>query len=112
MNERAGRMPRREGSTVTPLRLFGIAVILVVATVAWFVLAGATTYRTDTADTTGYDKVGSLWGEPQTQFAPTFRTGKKELDIASSDIAADFTLDQRKKGLLWYSTYAVDFRAT
>jgi hypothetical protein len=45
------------------------------------------------------------------QTAPTFVSGGAAHDIASSDITADIALDQRKKGLLWYSTYAVDFDA-
>ena len=32
--------------------------------------------------------------------------------LDSSDLEVDFDLVQRKKGLLWYSTYAVGFHGT
>ena len=97
---------------LTPLRLLAIAVILVAATFGWFVLGGSVAYRTDMSGGDGAQRVGSLWGQPQVQSAPTFTTGTKQLDITSSDIEARFELDQRKKGLLWYATYAVDLDAT
>jgi hypothetical protein len=33
------------------------------------------------------------------------------MEIAGSDISAAFKLTQRRKGLLWYATYVVDFKA-
>jgi len=97
---------------LTPLRLLAIAVILVTATLGWFVLGGSVAYRTETSGGDGTQQVSSLWGQPQVQSAPTFTAGTKQLDITSSDIEARFELDQRKKGLLWYATYAVDLEAT
>ncbi len=94
-------------------RLFAVALIFALATAAWLVLAGSVQVRT--TDTTGRlgDEVSGLWGTPQTQSAPTFTvaSGKQPLEIASSDISAKFELDQRRKGLLWYSTYVVDLSA-
>ena len=46
---------------------------------------------------------------PAFSYATTGKIGT--LDLVGSDITADFKLDQRRKGLLWYATYAVDFRA-
>lgn len=80
----------------------------------------------------GSDRAGvhELWGRPQVQFAPkvwTTRTEKtSKLDdkgkrviqevqvqdpvvLESSRIVSDIDLDYRRKGLLWYSTYKVDF---
>jgi hypothetical protein len=96
---------------MTPLRLISIFVIFVVAAGAWFVLGGSVAFRTETSNERGFEDVGYLWGGPQAQTAPTFVSGGAAHDIASSDITADIALDQRKKGLLWYSTYAVDFDA-
>ncbi|MBE0417859.1 MAG: inner membrane CreD family protein [Coriobacteriia bacterium] len=92
-------------------RLIGIFVVFVVATFGWVVLGGSIEARTHQADGSGWENVGSLWGEPQTQSAPVFSAGGSQIPIASSAITADFDLDQRRKGLLWYSTYAVDFTA-
>jgi len=103
---------------MTALRLVAIALIFVVATVAWVVLAGSVQYRTDTSDNTLGTDVAGLWGAPQYQTAPTFtyrpdgEGAALPLAIAGSDITTRFDLDQRRKGLLWYATYAVDFDAT
>jgi len=95
-------------------RLFAIIVIFVLASIAWLVLAGSVQVRTtSTTDRLG-DAVGGLWGSPQTQRAPEFRysaPANTTLDIAGSDITASFDLNQRRKGLLWYATYVVDFKA-
>jgi hypothetical protein len=59
--------------------------------------------------------VGGLWGSQQTQVAPEFRyspaDASNRIAIAGSDISADLKLKQRRKGLLWYATYVVDFKA-
>lgn len=98
---------------MTVLRLIAIALIFMLAAGAWFVLAGSVDYRTNNSDAALGERVEGLWGGPQSQLAPTFVAeagGKKsELDVVGSDIKADFELDQRRKGLLWYATYEVDF---
>ncbi len=97
-------------------RLFAIVLIYLLAAGAWLVLAGSVQIRTDSSDERLGDAVGGLWGAPQLQEAPVFRytpaTGSKELAVSSSDIEADIALEQRRKGLLWYATYVVDFSAT
>lgn len=90
-------------------RLFAVFVIFVGATLAWVILAGSLEFRTNETRGEGAAAVGALWGEPQAQRAPEFWAGKRPVSIASSDITADLTLDQRRKGLLWYSTYSVGF---
>lgn len=100
------------------IRLFAIGCIFALATIGWAVLAGSVQIRTDTSDVSLGERVEGLWGGPQTQTAPAFGFradsggGDRRLEIAGSDITADFTLDQRRKGLLWYATYTVDFAAT
>lgn len=96
-------------------RLFAIGVIFVLATGMWLALAGSVQIRTSgTTDRLG-DAVGGLWGSAQTQNAPEFRSfgvgGQNRLEIEGSDITADFKLSQRRKGLLWYATYVVDYKA-
>ncbi|MEI8084261.1 MAG: inner membrane CreD family protein [Actinomycetes bacterium] len=96
-------------------RLFAIIVIFVLASAAWLVLAGSVAVRTDSSDQRLGDAVGGLWGSPQTQEAPVFRlapgSDSAPVEIAGSDISATFDLSQRRKGLLWYATYVVDFKA-
>lgn len=97
---------------MTAPRLFAVFLILAAASFGWVILGASVQERTSGAGTQGFEQVGSLWGQPQVQYAPTFTSGKKPVAINSSDIGADFALDQRRKGLLWYSTYRVDFDAT
>lgn len=100
---------------MTGKRLFAIVVIFMLSAAAWFALAGSIQVRTDSTDARLGDAVGGLWGSPQRQEAPLFRVTSgalgKALPISSSDISADVKLDQRRKGLLWYATYVVDFKA-
>ena len=94
-------------------RLFAICVILALASGAWFVLAGSVQVRTTGFSNELGAQVAGLWGTSQRQAAPSFaaRTASGTVDavVASSDVSADFKLDQRRKGLMWYSTYVVDF---
>lgn len=98
---------------MTVPRLVAIALIFIIAAAGWGVLAASVEYRTNSSDSALGERVEGLWGGPQWQSAPrfTYRTGAAEtaLELASSDITADFELDQRRKGLLWYATYEVAF---
>jgi hypothetical protein len=100
---------------MTAGRLFAIFVIFVLATAGWFALAGSVQVRSDVSDQRLGDAVSGLWGSAQEQSAPEFRTGEgnssSRLEIAGSDISAKVNLNQRRKGLLWYATYVVDFKA-
>ncbi len=105
-----------EGALMSGRRLFAIVVIFVLSSMAWLVLAGSVQIRSESSDERLGDAVSGLWGAPQMQEAPTFTyTDQKPglgLDLSGSDITADFTLDQRRKGLLWYATYVVDLKAS
>jgi hypothetical protein len=114
--------------------IVAIVIVYLVAVVGWITLAGTISYRTDHQDTQLKNEVGQLWGTPLEQKAPQasltvdspardatpinnglvyVRPGaepeKYELPIAESDISVGLDLDQRQKGLLWYSTYRVRF---
>ena len=115
-------------------RLLAIAFIYVGASLAWLVLGGTIATRTHSADNRLHDRVQSVWGVAQTQAAPTafydtqFKTqetvtenGKQKVVERSqtiahavapsaSDVAVNLVLEHRQKGLMWYATYAVDFR--
>jgi hypothetical protein len=114
--------------------IMAIVIVYLVAVAGWITLAGTITYRTDHQDTQLKSEVGQLWGTPLEQKAPQAsltvdrsapsanplnsgvvyaRPGaepeKYELSIAENDISVGLDLDQRQKGLLWYSTYRVRF---
>jgi inner membrane protein involved in colicin E2 resistance len=107
--------------------------IFICTTIAWMILGSTILYRTHDSDQQLKGRVGSTWGTPQEQSPPsaiytkteivpttTIENGKtiihnnKEqrtyaLPLTSSHINANLKLDHRQKGLLWYSTYTVDF---
>lgn len=102
---------------MTGKRLFAILLIFVLASAAWMVLAGSIQIRTQSFDGRLGDAVSGLWGSAQVQGAPGFTAtgnGTKRVapvELVGSDIDVALALDQRRKGLLWYSTYVVDFDA-
>lgn len=117
-------------------RLVAICFIFFCTSIAWLILGGTITARTTTSDGHLRGRVQSVWGVPQTQAAPTAvysipvnytdtieENGKQRLVTrttlqpvivrpSSSDVQVQLALDHRKKGLLWYSTYAVVFRGS
>lgn len=126
---------------MTPLRLAAIALIYVVAAVAWFVLGTSVVARSGEFDERLSSDVALLWGGPQVQTAPdlwferpktvveaverTDAAGRKVTEnvtrvvservpvaLQSSDVDVSLSLDHRRKGLLWYDTYGVRLRAT
>jgi hypothetical protein len=124
------------------LRTIAIIFIFLCSAVAWVILGGTVVHRTDQAKEFGTGAVGELWGTEQNQRAPRFyykvarevevkgeeaaageappetKPEKKVVEEAvfvepaGADIDARLNLKHRKKGLLWFSTYVVDYRAT
>jgi hypothetical protein len=114
-------------------RILAISFIFVCTTAAWFILAGTIQTRTYQSDDKLRAGVSSIWGAPQEQRPPSasfIRTEEKKtktetdgrttirsefkqvnvpIAIDSSRIQVDLKLEHRQKGLLWYSTYWVDF---
>ncbi len=99
-------------------RIAAIAFIFFCTAVAWLILAGTITARTYFSDDISRKKVVANWGAPQVQQPPT--VGYTQLAAAGTNTAVieqpeasridvDLRLDQRQKGLLWYSTYKVAF---
>lgn len=124
--------------SMTTLRLMAIALILFLATLAWFVLGASVTARSHEFDQRLVTEVAQLWGGPHRQVAPSVivererqvdekvqeqtpsgrtiaslitRTivDKDPVPLASSRIDVDLRLEYRQKGLLWYDTYTVGF---
>ena len=114
-------------------RIAAITFIFICSSVAWAILGTTIFARTYSYGTTLKDRVASIWGAPHVQRPPFAATTKvvlrKEqaqengktvmrtvqdhvptnLLLESSRIDVVLNLEQRQKGLLWYSTYKVDF---
>ncbi len=125
---------------MTPTRLAAIVLIYVVATFAWFALGTSVVARSGEFDGRLSREVALLWGGQHLQVAPAVwverpktvqehvqqleqgRTVTREVTrtvpdlspvaLESSRIQVHLALDHRKKGLLWYDTYAVRLKAT
>ena len=114
-------------------RIAAIGFIYSCITIAWLILGATVHFRTQDQDDKLKSAVGQLWGTAQTQQAPQIywlervvhietndkgetvsRTSevKHYIDLAASRIEVDLNLAHRRKGLLWYSTYQVDFSAS
>jgi inner membrane protein involved in colicin E2 resistance len=114
-------------------RIFALIFIFACTSIAWWILGGTIFQRTYSADSELKGKVMSSWGAPQKATPPKMewattatrtvevrkdnqvstREEQYERDLplalAGSRIGADLNLEHRQKGLLWYSTYAVNF---
>ncbi len=114
-------------------RIFAIAFIFACTAVAWMILGATIFSRTNSYGSNLKERVGTTWGTPQVQTPPkasylttttemvervvegksitekTTKTSTHDLPLAASNIRVGFDLDHRRKGLLWYSTYKVDF---
>jgi inner membrane protein involved in colicin E2 resistance len=114
-------------------RIIAIAFIFICTSVAWAILGATLFARTYDSGAMSMDRVESTWGTRQNQAPPTasyktttttqeaavengvqvIRTVNEdhitELPLESSKIDVDLDLQHRQKGLLWYSTYKVNF---
>jgi inner membrane protein involved in colicin E2 resistance len=107
--------------------------IFVCTSIAWIILGGTVMDRTHQSDDELKGHVAATWGSPQEQTPPsanviwmqTVSVKTKENDktivrneqverttvlpLDSTQLTVNLKLDHRQKGLLWYSTYVVDF---
>jgi inner membrane protein involved in colicin E2 resistance len=114
-------------------RIAAIGFIFVCTAIAWGILASTIFYRTYSSDSRLRGKVASSWGTSQEQAPPTATyperswrqvpangDGKESirmiddlryvaLTLQKSRVNAVLHADYRRKGLLWYSTYQVQF---
>jgi inner membrane protein involved in colicin E2 resistance len=114
-------------------RILAIIAIFACACVAWMVLGTSIVLRTESTGSQLSGRVASTWGTAQEQHPPAVsyvtqttktieveehgrRINKNEtkdvtnwVPLDSSRIVADFHIDYRQKGLLWFSTYRVGF---
>src|SRR5260370_6771043 len=128
-----GAAERVETQTTMLKRIVAIIAIFVCTAIAWAILVSIIFYRTYNAESGLCGRVASTWGAPQGQAPPviarewqeektveveekgkkTARTEKQThseaVKIDASRVAANLRIDYRQKGLLWFSTYKVDF---
>ncbi len=114
-------------------RIAAIVFIFLCTTMAWAILGATIFARSESAASHLKGRVASNWGSPQTQVPPlatylnittrdeeVIENGKKltrkvtqnsevPLPVEASQINVGLNLDHRQKGLMWYSTYAVQF---
>ena len=123
---------------ITIGRIIAIIAVFVGACIGWAILGATTASRTASQGERLGTEVQSLWGQEQRQTAPTLnfrwktsriverteednKAGKrlvretvwddhaKSMFPSSTRLGADIHLDQRLKGLLWYSLYDTVF---
>ncbi len=116
-------------------QILALAFIFVCTAIAWLILGANISSRTYGSNEQLQGHVASTWGTSQQQSPPTaayflnnvedsttIENGKVVvhrqtvhrqvfLPIQASRIQVNFHLTPRQKGLLWYSTYVVDFGA-
>lgn len=101
-------------------KVFLVILIWGATSVAWLFLGGVMLYRADHSGRKLDEQVEGLWGRPQTQHAPMFslvvdaesagtKVDPRVVAPSRSDLTVDLALDQRLKGLRWFSLYDVDF---
>src|SRR5947208_14747706 len=114
-------------------RIAAIAFIFGCTAVAWAILGSTVFDRTYNAESGLSGRVASTWGAPQAQAPPAIarewqeektveveekgkkttrmekQTHSEPVKIDASRVAATLHIDYREKGLLWFSTYKVDF---
>jgi len=116
-----------------PGRIAAIVLIFFAASIAWAILGGTIVARTHQSDLHLRQSVASTWGSPQVQRPPLAyrrvqapektvkridgkevveireKTRRRPLSLERSQLHVDLDLENRQKGLLWYSTYRVRF---
>ncbi|HXJ86476.1 MAG TPA: inner membrane CreD family protein [Candidatus Binatia bacterium] len=114
-------------------QILALVFIFVCTTIAWMILGSTIFSRTYGANQQLQGRVASTWGTAQEQSPPTAHYAITEqtnsttvengklvvhnekiehhipLPLESTRIRVNIHLDPRQKGLLWYSTYTLDF---
>jgi len=114
-------------------QILAITFIFLCTSIAWLILGETISSRTYGSSQQSQGKVASTWGTSQQQSPPTAAYFRDEVEssttvenakavvrtqtvhhqiflpVQSSRIQVNFHLIPRQKGLLWYSTYSVDF---
>jgi hypothetical protein len=99
-------------------RLFAIAVIFICTTLGWGILGQALLIRTADRSKTFDSSIEGGWGPPMRQAhpviyyaSPASPDGKQRIQPAASDVRVVLKYEPKRRGLLRYRTYVVDFAA-
>src|SRR5688572_26805159 len=117
-------------------RIIAIIFIFICTGIAWAILGSTIYYRSSVPAEALRSSVSNTWGAPQEQKPPTashtervnrsqttVENGQSVERIVQQDVAVmlplersrvnvGLELEHRQKGLLWFSTYKVDFKGT
>jgi hypothetical protein len=102
---------------MTARRIFALIGIYLLGALGWNILGGVSSMRSHSQESTLTESVQNLWGAPILQRAPAFTVAvpgtqrQRAIAPVENRIAVTIDLEPRRKGLLWYSTYAIDFDA-
>src|SRR3954470_12846806 len=98
-------------------RLLAICLIIFSTAIGWFILGSSVLIRSGASLNRGGPEVSGGWGpimfqsHPVTYYnSPGSADGRHLVQPALSDVTVDLKYEPKKKGLLWYRTYLVDFR--
>jgi Inner membrane protein CreD len=98
-------------------RLLAIGGIIVCTAVGWFILGSSVLVRSGVSLNNCGPAVTGGWGpimlqpHPVTYYnSPGSADGRHLIQPSRSDVSVDLRYEPKKKGLLWYRTYLVDFR--
>ncbi len=101
------------------IHLVAIGAIFAATSIGWRLLSEAVAVRTNAQNSKLCLNVEGNWGPPMVQqhprifyASPTNRKAMREIQPEASNVSVDLAYDRKKKGLLWYRTYRVDFHAT
>jgi len=101
---------------MTAWRFFLILVIFALACAAWWALGGTVYWRTESLRDRLSEQVDSSWGPANLSQPVPYLGANAEraapVDPLASNIKVHLEHENRYKGLLWFSTYTVDFAGT
>jgi hypothetical protein len=101
---------------MTLTRLFAIGGIIVCTAVGWFILGSSVLVRSGVSVNRCAPDVTGGWGPVMTQPHPVIyynspgsANGRHLIQPSQSEVTVALRYEPKKKGLLWYRTYLVDF---
>jgi hypothetical protein len=95
-------------------RFLAIGLVWLGCCVAWIILGATLLERSGEMSRSLGGEVHELWGPPIEQRPPQAVAATeppRSIEIASSEIRVALELEHRRKGLVWFPTYGVDFDA-
>ncbi len=102
---------------MTLKRLIAIGGIIVCTAVGWFILGSSVLVRSGVSLNRCGPEVTGGWGPLMTQPHPVIyynspgsANGRHLIQPSQSDVAVSLRYEPKRKGLLWYRTFLVDFQ--